>query len=336
MKKNITIADIAQEANVSTATVSRVISGTTRVKDTTRERVEAVIRKYDYEINSIAQSLTKKKTHTIGVIVLDINNLFFSEVIKGINEVAREHEYDVFLANTDFEEERELHFTKAFIRRNTDGILISPVAENSEGIRLLNKKKIPFFVLNCRINNPDINYVTNDNIAGAYLATDYLISLGHREIAFLHGYKIQGFIERLKGYKKALKENNIAYSDKLVFGYGENDEDGLRLTKDLLSSKQSFSAIFASNDMMAIGAMEAIYESGKRIPDDISLVGYDNLSITKNLKIPLTTINQPKFEQGKLAAESLMSLINENTSVGYSSHLIMKPELVIRDSCRKL
>jgi LacI family transcriptional regulator len=344
--KELTINDIAKEAGVSIATVSRVISGVVNVSEHTRNRVKEVIKKYNFELNSIAQSLSNKRTLTIGVIILDINNLFFSEIIKGINEVAMENNYDILLANSNYSEELELHNIKNFIKRKLDGILITPVSTcKSEGIELLIEKKIPFFTMNCRMNDSEINYITTDNFYGAYLATNYLIKLGHSKIALLNGSAFQGFIERKEGYRKALLEHNIDYSEELVLGYiCSNKEDGYILTKRLLSSSKKLTAIFASNDMMAIGAMEAILETGRKIPDDISLIGFDNLSICKNLRVPLTTINQPKYEQGKLAAASLINLINNynykglegNNRLEYLCHLIIKPELVIRDSCKSI
>jgi len=339
--KEITINDIAKKANVSISTVSRVISGYEHVKKSTKDRVEKVIKEYNFELNFIAQGLSRKKTLTIGVIVLDINNLFFSDIVKGINEVAMKNNYDVLLANTNFQEDIEIHYIKAFIRRNIDGILITPVSGyGSESMKLLIRKKIPFFVMNYSISNSEINYITTDNYAGAYIATNYLIKLGHTKIGFIMGLGFQGIISRMEGYKKALLENGIKFSEKLVIkgSKGINREDGYILTKKLLSSEEKITAIFTGNDMMAIGAMQAIFDSGKKVPEDISLIGYDNLNICNDLRVPLTTINQPKYEQGKLAVTNLINLINNKgkEGIGYSSHLIIKPELIIRDSCKKL
>jgi len=337
--KDLTIKDIAKIAGVSTMTVSRVMNNEKYVKKETKDKVFKVISEYGYEPNFFAKSLKSRKSKTIGLIIGDIENPYYSRLAKGVIDIAESSDYNVIVCNSKYKAELSERYVNMLIKKGVDGVLIATVDVYNELINKLNKRDIPFVLITRKLDLPGINYITADDYLGGRIAAEYLVSLGHKKIFFLKAANVWGANERIRAFIDVLKENNIYYDDSYFSDYLENLEQSYNATKKFLSDEKNknFTAIIGGNDFLAIGAMEAIIESGLNIPDDISLIGYDNLNITAILKVPLTTIKQPKLRFGELATERIIEMIEDHDKTKLNPQkLVIKPELVVRKSCRKI
>ncbi|MCL4377722.1 MAG: LacI family transcriptional regulator [Actinobacteria bacterium] len=337
--KDITIKDIAKIAGVSTMTVSRAINNEKYVKAETKDKVFKVISEYGYEPNFFAKSLKSRKSKTIGLIICDIENPYYSRLAKGVIDIAESSDYNVIVCNSKYKAELSERYINMLIKKGVDGVLIATVDVNNELINKLNMRDIPFVLVTRKLDLPGINYITNDDYLGGRIAAEYLVGLGHKKIFFLKAANVWGANERIRAFTDVLKENDIYYDDSYFSDYLENLEQSYNATKKFLSDKKSkdFTAIIGGNDFLAIGAMEAIIESGLNIPDDISLIGYDNLNITSILKVPLTTVKQPKLRFGELATIRIIKMIeNHGKTKLKPQKLVIKPELVIRKSCKNI
>lgn len=337
--KDLTIKDIAKIAGVSVMTVSRVINNERYVKKETKDKVLKIISKYGYEPNFFAKSLKSKKSKTIGLIIGDIENPYYSRLAKGVIDVAESLDYNVIVCNSKYKTELSERYVSMLIKKGVDGVLIATVDVYNELINKLDKRDIPFVLITRRLDLPGINYITADDYLGGRIVAEYLVSLGHKKIFFLKAPNVWSANERIRAFTDVLKENNIYYDDSYFSDHLENLEQSYNATKKFLSDKNNkdFTAIIGGNDFLAIGAMEAIIEGGLNIPDDISLVGYDNLNLTSILKVPLTTVKQPKLKFGELATNRIIRMIeNHGKTKLKPQRLVIKPELVIRKSCRKI
>lgn len=337
--KDLTIKDIAKIAGVSTMTVSRVINNEKYVKTETKDRVLKLILEYGYEPNFFAKSLKSRKSKTIGLIIGDIENPYYSRLAKGVIDVAESSDYNVIVCNSKYKAELSERYINMLIKKGVDGVLIATVDVFSELINKLNKRDIPFVLITRKLDLPGINYITADDYLGGRIAAEYLISLGHKKIFFLKAANVWGSNERIRAFTDVLKENSIYYDESYFSDYLENLDQSYNTTKKFLTEdkNKNFTAIIGGNDFLAIGAMEAIIESGLNIPEDISLIGYDNLNITSILKVSLTTVQQPKLRFGELATKRIIQMIeNHEETKKNPQKLVIKPELVIRKSCMKI
>jgi LacI family transcriptional regulator len=338
MFKSPTIEDVAIKACVSKSTVSRVLNNSAKISEQTVRRVLDAVQQLNYEPNNIARSLSKKKTHTIGVVLEDLLNTFFTEVVGGIETTLKKAGYSMFLTNTAYDYENEVKLTRMLMRNKVDGILITPVRQDSEAIALLKERKVPFFVINCKCDHQDIDWIVSDNIQGGYIATKYLIDLGHRKLMHLRGVNIQSTNDRFEGFRKAVLENGLKLSDMRVIGNAKFIQDGYDVMKKFIRKQNTGSfptAVFAVNDVVAIGAIEALNEYGIRVPEDVSVIGYDDISIASLVRVPLTTVLQTKFKMGEIAAAQLIDKI-ERKEKRITRQFLVRPELVIRKSCQRL
>jgi len=335
--KKTTITEIAKIAGVSKTTVSRVLSGGSNVSKKTKDKVLKVIEQNNYKPSIIAQSLRTNKTKTIGLVIADIENPFYARVAKGVIDTAEIKNYNVILCNSNNDINSEEKEIDTLINRGVDGLLLTTVALKTRTIKNLLDKQFPFMLIDCKLDYPGINYVVNDDYYGAKLATEYLINLGHKNIFFLGNKKLLSLRERLKGFKDALKLNkyseNTSTFDELV---DINNIHTLeKIIKYIINHKNKITAIFAGNDYWAIKTIKIINDYGLNVPEDISVIGYDNIEISAIIKPPLTTIRQPKYLLGKLATEQLFEII-ENGSKKEIKRIVLKPDLIIRNSCKKL
>jgi len=335
--KKTTITEIAKIAGVSKTTVSRVLSGGSNVSKKTKDKVLKVIEQNNYKPSIIAQSLRTNKTKTIGLVIADIENPFYARVAKGVIDTAEIKNYNVILCNSNNDINSEEKEIDTLINRGVDGLLLTTVALKTRTIKNLLDKQFPFMLIDCKLDYPGINYVVNDDYYGAKLATEYLINLGHKNIFFLGNKKLLSLRERLKGFKDALKLNkyseNTSTFDELV---DINNIHTLeKIIKYIINHKNKITAIFAGNDYWAIKTIKIINDYGLNVPEDISVIGYDNIEISAIVKPPLTTIRQPKYLLGKLATEQLFEII-ENGSKKEIKRIVLKPDLIIRNSCKKL
>ncbi len=336
--QKVTIKEIAELAGVSRTTVSRVLSGGKFVRKNTKDRVMEIIEEKKYKPSIIAQSLRTNRTRTIGLVLADVENPFYSRVAKGVIDAAEEKNYNVILCNSNNDINLEERDVRTLIERGVDGLLLTTVELKMKTIENLRDKGFPFLLIDCKLDIPGVNYVVNDDYYGAELATEYLIKLGHKKIFFLGNRKLLSLKERFRGFKDTLErykidnDNNFVPTKFIETG-GVYDINGI--ISYLLNRQENITAIFSGNDYLAIKSIESIIDNGFKIPEDISVIGYDNIKISSMIRVPLTTIRQPKYLLGKLATEQLLEII-ENKLDKELRRVILRPELVIRQSCRKI
>lgn len=327
-----TIRDVAKLAGVSTATVSRVLNEQGVVNDETKEKVLDAIEKLNYKPNTIAKNFRQNKTDSIIVVVPDITNTFFSKIFLGMQEIANQNGYNLFLCNTNNDVEKELQYIKFTERRGADGIIFLTARVNYSSILELNR--ICPVVIACEyIDNLDIPTVSIDNFKAAYEATEYLIRLGHKKIAYINGPK--GIVlsrDRLRGYKAALQRYGIDVDNNLVFDGDFYYESGYKQASKVLLNK-GVSAVFTASDDMAAGFIRYCIDNKIRVPEDISVIGFDNIKLATIIKPELTTIAQPMYEIGKTSMDMLIKLIRGEEVE--NKNIVLKHQLIERESCRR-
>jgi len=328
-----TIKDVATEAGVSVATVSRVINNEKYVSEDMREHVLKVISEMNYQPDAVARGLRTKSTHIISLVIPDICNPYFPEVSRGVQSVADLHKYIVVLCNTDRSLKRELEFYEKLSMQKVEGIIINPSSSKKEEIDLLHDLEIPVVLISSQRALEDFDIVMVDNKQGAALAVNHLIELGHRRIGLVGGVReVSSARQRREGFIKALKKAGLTVYQELLTEGTFDHEGGYQCMKSILSLKERPSAVFAANDIMAIGGISAIYESGLRIPEDISLIGFDDISFAKMTYPKLTTISQPMYETGKVATELLFQRIDNLSESLPPQKVVLSHNLVIRET----
>lgn len=303
------IREVAKMANVSPSTVSRVLGGKVPVAEETKNKVLAAIAELNYRPNIVAQSLKGARFRSIGLIVPNVRSLVFPAAIRGIEDVAMKHGYIVVLCNTDEDSEQERAYIEGLRSRLVDGFIFSTARPDYKNIKALEAENFPMVLL-IRQMGLSTNAVVVDNFGGAYQATKYLISRGLKRIGLINGsLDIQLYQERFEGYKKAMEEGRLPLPDGAVLHGVYGWEDAYRETRRMLDDGIKVDAFFATNDPKAAGVMRAIKDSGLSIPQDISVMGFDNIDIAPLLDPPLTTVAQPFYKMGAKACEQLIRII---------------------------
>ena len=327
--KYITLKMVAEKAGVSVNTASRAINNKSDINEETKKRILKVAQELGYVRNGTAVALRTKKTGTIGVVIADNRNPFYAEVLNGMEEAAREKNYHIILANTQRDYKKEEEAINLLLAKRVDGLLITPVQDRDDDIKNLIDANIPFVVVGRDFENIEVDAIYNDEVKGGFLATEYLIKKGHKKIAFINGFLHKSPARgRLEGYKKALKKYGIPLDDALVSAGDIDIKDGYERTRQLFEKGLDFTAIFAYNDMMAFGVMQAIKEKGLRIPEDIGLVGYDDIPFSSLISPSLTTIRLNKQELGIESVKLLFSRMNGNRKK--AKKIMLDVELIIR------
>lgn len=332
--KMVSIIDVAKKANVSTATVSRVICNSGTVKKETTEKVLEAIQKLNYQPNILARQLRRMETKTILVVVPDITNTFFSNVLRGIEAIAGENGYQVLLGDTANIAKRESGYFNILRQRKADGMIILTARSDQHLLEDISSE-YPI-VLACEYyEGSRLPTVSIDNISSARKATEHLISLNHKRIGHISGpLKVVVGRDRLKGFQQAMIQNSLSIESLLVQEGDFSYESGYNLMMKFLALEHPPTAVFAANDEMAMGAIKAAKSKGISVPDEISVVGFDDIKFASIFEPALTTISQPTFEIGKQAMELLMKLINNDELE--KDQYILADELVIRDSSKEL
>jgi len=332
----ITIRDIAKKADVSIATVSRVLNSPEDVSHETKEKVEKVMEEMNYKPNAFARGLIRRSIKTIGLIVPDLNNLFYPPVINGLEDGLEENDYNVFLCNTNEDIKKEKKYIDNLLNKNVDGIIFlgtrpTGFQKNKHIIEL--SKEMPVLMINDYITGAEVYSVMTDERNGAYKAINYLVELGHKRIGFINGdVNYTTYRYKLDGYKKALEDNNIDLRDTYIVNETPYEKGGYKGMKKLLSLNNSPSAVLAASDQIAIGAMNGIFENGYS-SDDFSVIGYGDVPLISELYSGLTTVSQFPYHTGQLAAETILKVINGEKMI--QKRRIIDPELKIRKSCNK-
>jgi len=337
--KKVNIDDVAKLAEVSKSTVSKVFSNDERISQTTRDKVLEVARRLDYRPSLVPGALKTGKTKAVGLILPNVMNPFFPGIIKGVEDVAVENGYMVVFCNSDERLEKEALYFQMFKDRWVDGIIISGVTgksrEEKEYLQGLHKKGIPVVLIDREVEGYFNNIVMIDNKGAAFKATDYCLDLGHKRIGFISApLEIKIFADRFKGYRKALQENGIEFDQRLVIEGNQTTQSGREATKQFLSLDDPPTAIFAINDLMAIGALKEIHERGLKVPEDISVVGFDNIPLASLVNPALTTIAQPIYEMGRESMSLLVKNIEKKDLT--KSKIILDTKLIVRESTAPL
>ncbi|MBM4338756.1 MAG: LacI family transcriptional regulator [Deltaproteobacteria bacterium] len=326
-----TIKDVAKQVGVSTATVSHVINKTRFVSGEITERVLQVIRDLNYQPNAIARSLVKRKTHTIGIIISDILNPFYTAIVRGIEDVTYKSGYNVMLCNTDEDVEKEVLYIQVLLEKRIDGLVLSSAFQNGIHPLASQLKKIPLVSIVRKIKGVTSDGVFGDNAGGAYQAIEHFIQLGHRRVGIISGpLGLSSGAERLEGYKKALADHQIPIEEHWIKLGDFKKESGYSLTKKLFQEKHLFTALFVVNNQMTIGALNALTELGVRIPEDLSLISFDDMEWYSLINPSLTTIEQSPYLLGKTAGEMLLQKINHKRR--NSKKVVIPSRLIIRNS----
>jgi LacI family transcriptional regulator len=327
-----TISEVAQKAGVSITTVSHVINKTRFVSEETRERVEMAIEKMGYRPNALARSLRSGESYTIGLILPDSANPFFAEVGRSIEIAAFEAGYSVILSNTENDVDKECIYIDVLIKKQIDGMIFVGTGEDIDSYKGLLDLNIPVVAMDRDYPELKMDVVISDNLQGGRLATQHLISLGHKRIGCIAGpSKVNLSARRVIGYIQSLEQAGLAVDRNLIISGDFHPKSGQTAAKELLAMQDPPTAIFACNDLMAIGALRAGMELGRRIPQDLAVVGYDDIELASYTTPPLTTIQQPKKEMGITAFNYLLGRIQARQSSPQRASLPVS--LVERSSC---
>ncbi len=329
----VTIRDVAQLAGVSPATVSKVLNGTSYVSAETRTRVQAAIDKLQFRPNTIARSLKKSRTHTIGLITDDLEGVFTMSMMRGIEETTSGQGFSVFLCNSYGEMSREKAHLDVLLAKQVEGvILLSGYRVRERGAPAQPLNGIPVIYLYQYTRDVDTPCVLPDDVGGGRLGTQHLINAGRRHIGFINGpAHYEAAHLRHQGYKAALEAAGLPYDPALVRVGKWHEQSGYRLTHELMCLPHPPDALFCASDSLAVGALDALHELGLKVPQNVAVVGFDNRHFSQYQRPPLTTVALPLVEMGKLAGELLLSAILENHSENRIHHIPC--ELVQRQSC---
>lgn len=325
-----TIADVAKRAGVSTATVSRHLAGQ-RVREASA--VQASIDALEFRASQVARSLKSGVTRTIGLVVPDVSNPFFAAVAKGVESVSRQLGLNVFLSNTDEDVELENGVLQELIGR-VDGVILVPAREEADNTEALRRAGVPIVLLDRWLNNADdLDSVLVDSHGGASQAARYLLNLGHRRIGLISGpLDTTPGRERHNGFVEVLESAGVEAEPALVQMGDFKVDSGYQATLRLLGLPSGVTAIFAANNLMSIGMLRALHHMGVRVPDEVSVIGFDDLELAELLSPPLSVVSRPAVEQGVLAMRLLSNRI-EGKGPGKRQHLVLDTGLTVRGSC---
>ncbi len=327
----VTIFDVAEASGVSYGTVSRVINNDPHVRATTRARVMDAIQRLGYVINRQAQSLARGQTHVIGVLVPELGNGYIGEIIRGIDGELDQAGYDLMLFTTHRRAAKEANYVASLVQGVVEGLLLVLPRNPADYLGVLSARSFPHVLIDHQGVDTHSPAVGATNWQGGFVATEYLISLGHRRIGFITGSMDLGCAQdRLEGYKAALRAHHLPILPELIYEGDFFQNSGVAAANVLLDLSEPPSAIFASNDVMAMGAMDAIRHRGLRIPDDISILGFDNIPQSEMVFPPLTTIQQPLEQMGRVATQMLLDTLKE--PVKRISRIELPTELIARNS----
>jgi len=331
----MTIKDVARESGVNISTVSRALNGSYGVNDQTREHVIAVAARLNYRPNRVARGLVTGRSHSLALVLSDIRNPFFAEVARGAEDAARGGNCDLVLCNSDLNADKQMQYVQSLLEKRIDGILMNSVSMLSQEQQAqLVASGVPIVLLNRSASNRTFSTVCADNESGGALAAKYLFDLGHRKIAHLTGPRQHGNLtDRARGFVRALQTAAHPVQPTVLHGKF-NFGGGAELTRKLLDEHPDITAIFAANDVMAFGVVRAALDRGLRIPEDLSLIGFDNIEFSGIVHPPLTTIHQPKYEMGYAAVEILLRLAREKAKQT-PEHRLLGVEIMERQSCRE-
>ena len=334
----IRLKDIARDLNVSVITVSKAMRGNTDISEATRERVLARMKELDYQPNMMARSLVTGQSFIIGLIVPDLLNPFFTELAKSLGSALRKQSYGLVLASSEDDAEVEQSEIRMMLARGVDALLIASCQPTLQGFMSVHNQSTPFVLLDRPFPHLRANFVGTDDYAGGRLATEHLIALGRKRLAYIGSPDLSPTAERFRGFRMALRDHDIELRDEFVLSNpnlnhsAEDavDDAGYKMMRKLLKGRSRPNGVFCHNDVVAIGAMKATLDAGLSIPKDIAFVGFDNVRYSKYLQIPLTSVDQSTERLGVVAAQLALDLIAKK--VDKPKTILLAPSLVVRQS----
>lgn len=332
----ITINDIADRAGVSLATVSRVINKSGYVSESTRKRVLKAIQDLDYTPNGIARSLSKNETNTIGILIPDITNSYFGEIIKGISEIADSKDLNIMLFNTNDDLSKELRALRLLREQRIKGVIMTPSFGgdelNSEYLNTLENLGVPLVLAAASVKYAKLHGVFVDDVKGAFDATNHLIKEGHTNIGMITGnLSSKPSLDRLTGYKKALAFNGLPLREDYIFHGDYKMEKAYAITKEILGRKNGPSAFLVSSNKMTLGCIKAAYDMGKKIPEDLALIGFDKVEALELLGINISYVDDFPEELGREAMNMLINICGEDEVKGIKE-VTISPKIVLKGS----
>jgi LacI family transcriptional regulator len=339
ISNKITIKHIAEIAGVSFSTVGKALRNDPVVNVKTKEKILKIAAEIRYYPNLLAKGLKNKTTKTVGIILNDLKNPFYSDIYKVIGDILNERDYTMLLCDSNYDESLERKNIITMLSKGVDGVIISPVNENSENVQLILESGLKAVFIDSRLELPGINYVYVNHEKAATLAAEYLIDMGHRRILLLNGpQNLSSSQHFLKGYRHAISARGIEPAQELITFNEISIECGARTLKNLYEKKKTgelnFTAVMSLSDLLAIGVYEAAKEARIRLPEDLSVVGYDNIFATNYIVPPLTTIHQPKKRTG---VQSITILLDSISSSSFDTKkIVIDPVLVERESVRRV
>ena len=328
-----TITDVAREAGVSASTVSHVINETRYVSDEVKQRVRAAMEALNYQPNVIARSLRTRETLTVGVVVSDVTNPFFTSIVRAIEDEVLKQGYNIILCDTDEKPEREQAYLRLLMGRRVDGLIVAPSSGNADLLRSAIESGLPVVLLDRSIPGLTADVVLSDNESGAFDAVSYLIGMGHRRIGIIAGrLEVSTGADRMAGYVRAIRTHGIPADESLIEVAKFKRDIAYDKTMQMLNRAEPPTALFVCNNVMTAGTMAALKAAGKKVPEDISVIGFDDSEWAALMDPPLTVVAQPIVELGTRAAQMLMRRISRGR-VKTPRAVVLKPELIVRDSC---
>lgn len=325
------MADVAREAGVSSMTVSRVINEKGEVSEATRERVLAVIEQLGYRPSGIARGLATRRTGTLGLVVPDVANPFFADVARGVEHGAYAEGYNVFLCNTEEDPERELAVLKSLEEKRVDGLVLCSSRLDEAELRTVVSRHRKVVLVNRLLEGDRVGSVLIDDETGGRLATGLLIEAGHQAIGYLSGPAVShSGRQRAKGYRAALEHAGLSADASWVRHCPPMVAGGQDVAYELLSTHPEISALFCYNDLVAVGALQACSELGRQVPDDVAVVGYDDIPLAALVTPALTTCRVPRYELGSQTVSLLLDQIND--CLDDCEEIVLAPELIVRAS----
>ncbi|TVY08470.1 LacI family DNA-binding transcriptional regulator [Paenibacillus cremeus] len=327
-----TIYDVAEAAGVSIATVSKVINGTGRISDKTRKHVLDVMEELKYKPSMVASALTGKSTFTIGLTIPDLANPFFAEIARAVEDRGHEYGFNVFICSTDNDPEKEVKYFSLLTQKRVDGIIIASRTQKDQFLKRLIQHQIPIAMIAREMPTLAVDTVMVDDFLGGYQAGSHLIELGHRRIAMIaEDMSEMSSRERVRGCRQAMLDAKVEPDEALIVVGGFAVESGKAAMDRLLEQDHKPTAVFACNDVLAIGAIQSARQHGLQVPKELSVIGFDNTVLATIVDPPLTTIAQPIQDIGRQVVDLLVEEIKGEKAL--KQRVLLMPQLVVRSSC---
>ncbi len=329
------IVDVAKRAGVSISTVSRVLNGRDHVNEDVIARVRQAAQELQYQPSRAARALRANQATIIGLLITDIQNPFFTALVRGVEDVAQRNGYSLILCNSDEDPQKERQYIEVLCAERVAGAIITPTREQQRSLKLFREYNIPIVTVDRRVKGDEIDAVLVDNVRGAREATAHLLANGNRRIGIISGpIMTTTGRERLEGYRQALRDAGMAHDPSLERFGSFKEESGRQLTYGLLDIEPPIDALFVANNLMTLGALAVLNERQKRIPEDIAVVGFDEMQWASLNAVSLTTVMQPVYEIGSTAAMRLFQRL-QNPAAFTRQEIVLAPKLLVRESsCR--